>query len=73
MAEKSGSPDSKPRLLTVPEVAERLGVGERMVRRLIFEKRIPYHKIGDGRAGHVRIDERDVGAYLDATRVEAIS
>ena len=38
-------------LLTVKEAADRLGTAERFIRRLIFERRIPYTKLGR----HVRI------------------
>lgn len=72
MTHESRSPDS-PRLLTVAEAAERMNVGERFIRRLMFEKRIPYRKLGEGRAGKVRIDEADLDAFIDASRVEAVS
>jgi len=55
------------RLLTVKEVADRLGVGERFVRRLIFERRITYTKLGR----FVRIAEADLDAFIEAGRVEA--
>lgn len=78
MAQVSGSPDNKSeKLLTVKEVAERLSVGERFVRRLIFENRIAYLKIGGSgpsdRNGHIRIEESAVDAYLEASRVQAVS
>lgn len=53
-------------LLSIPEVAERLGTCERFVRRLTAERRIPYSKIGK----HVRIDEVDLDAFIAAGRVE---
>ncbi|HVU60342.1 MAG TPA: helix-turn-helix domain-containing protein [Mycobacteriales bacterium] len=56
-------------MLTVPEVAERLGTSQRFVRRLIAERRIPYTKLGK----HVRITECDVEAFIAAGRVEAIA
>lgn len=34
------------RLLTIGELADRLGVTERHVRRMIQERRVPYHKVG---------------------------
>jgi excisionase family DNA binding protein len=54
-------------LLTVPEVADRLGTSQRFVRRLIHEKRIPYTKLGK----HVRIVDVDVEAFIAAGRIEA--
>jgi excisionase family DNA binding protein len=55
------------KLLTVEEAAERLGTSVRFVRRLIFERRIPFIKIGR----HVRIVASDVDAFIAAGRVEA--
>jgi len=55
------------RLLTVEEAADRLGTSLRFVRRLIFERRIPFIKIGR----HVRIAASDIDAFIAAGRVEA--
>jgi excisionase family DNA binding protein len=33
-------------LLTIDDAAARLGVSVRMIRRLVFERRIPYVKVG---------------------------
>ena len=38
--------NSIPQLLTIDQLAERLGVTERFIRRLIAEDRIPYRKLG---------------------------
>ena len=54
------------RLLTVDEVAERLGTSARFVRRLIAERRIAYTKLGR----HVRIAARDLDAFVASGRVE---
>jgi excisionase family DNA binding protein len=54
------------RLLTVEEAAERLGTSTRFVRRLIFERRIAFVKVGR----HVRIASTDLDAYIRAGRVE---
>jgi excisionase family DNA binding protein len=54
------------RLLTVAQAAERLGTGERFIRRLITERRIRYVKLGR----LVRIPESAVDAYIDARPVE---
>jgi excisionase family DNA binding protein len=55
------------RLLTVEEAADRLGTSVRFIRRLIFERRIAYTKLGR----HVRIATRDLDALIQAGRVEA--
>jgi excisionase family DNA binding protein len=54
-------------LLTVKEAADRLGTAERFIRRLVFERRIPYTKLGR----HVRIASRDLDAFVRAGRIEA--
>jgi excisionase family DNA binding protein len=55
------------RLLTMEEVAERLNTTPRHVRRLVFERRIPYRKLGR----YVRFHPDDVAEYVAATRVAA--
>lgn len=54
------------KLLTVDEAADALNTTPRFVRRLISERRIPFHHIGR----HVRIAEADVKAFIDAGRVD---
>jgi excisionase family DNA binding protein len=54
------------RLLTVEEVAERLGTTKRFPRRLIAERRIPYVKVGT----HVRISELALRQWIAANTVE---
>ncbi|MFZ4190877.1 helix-turn-helix domain-containing protein [Streptomyces pseudogriseolus] len=56
------------RLLTVDQVAERLGTGVRFPRRLIEERRITFVKVGR----HVRIPESAVEAYVNANTVGPI-
>ncbi len=58
-----------PRLITVEELAEHLGVSVRHVRRLVFERRIPYVKWGH----LVRFDIDDVTAWLAESRVAAVN
>ena len=55
-------------LLSVEEAAERLGTSTRFVRRLIFERRIAFVKVGR----HVRIAPADLDAYIAAGRVDAL-
>ena len=52
-------------LLTIAGVAERLAVPERHIRRLVFEKRIPYVKWGH----LVRFDPVEIEQWLDDARV----
>jgi excisionase family DNA binding protein len=53
-------------LLSIEQAAERLGTSPRFVRRLVFERRIAYVKLGR----HVRIAARDLDAFIRAGRVE---
>ena len=53
-------------LLSVEQAAERLGTSVRFVRRLVFQRRIPYVKLGR----HVRITGRDLDAFIAAGRVD---
>ena len=57
------------RLLTIAQAAEQLGTGPRFVRRLIAERRIPFHKVGR----HVRIAESDLINFVAAGRIEAMN
>ena len=52
------------RLLTITEVAARLGVDVRHVRRLVHERRIPYIKWGH----LLRFDPDELTAWIDAYR-----
>ena len=54
-------------LLSVEQAAEHLGTSVRFVRRLVFERRIAYVKVGR----HVRISEHDLSNYVATGRVEA--
>jgi len=56
-------------LMTVNEVAAHLKTEVRFVRRLIAERRIPFHKVGK----YVRFYRADVDAFIASGRVEAIS
>jgi len=55
------------KLLTVDQVAERMGTSPRFVRRLVFERRIAFIKVGR----HVRISAADLDAFLVEGRVDA--
>ena len=53
-------------LLDVHGAADRLGVTDRFIRRLVEERRIPFHKIGK----LVRFDPIEVDRWIDTCRVE---
>ena len=53
-------------LIDIDQTAARLGVTPRFVRRLVNERRIPFHKIGK----FVRFDPADVDRYIVRGRVE---
>jgi excisionase family DNA binding protein len=54
-------------LLTVGQVAERLGTTDRFVRRLRAERRLAFVKVGK----HLRVDSTDLEAFIDAHRERA--
>ncbi|MFI6347683.1 excisionase family DNA-binding protein [Streptomyces sp. NPDC050560] len=53
------------RLLSVPEVAERLGTTQRFPRRLIAERRIVFVRVGR----HVRIPETTLNDFITRNTV----
>ena len=57
-----------PPLLDVASLAERLGVTERFVRRLVAERRIPFLKLGK----FVRFDPRAIESWLDSATVPEV-
>jgi excisionase family DNA binding protein len=56
-------------LLTVEGAAERMNMSPRYVRRLVAERRIPFHRIGRA----VRLAAADVDVHIAAGRVDAIT
>ena len=54
-------------LIDMNQAAERLGVTTRFIRRLVDERRIPFHKIGR----YVRFDPADLDRFAMEGRVEA--
>ncbi len=52
-------------LLTVAQAGEYLGTGERFIRRLITERRIPFVKVGK----YVRLERSVLDALVDKGRV----
>ena len=56
--------DTRPNLLTIDGVAERLGVPVRHVRRLVAERRIPYIKWGS----ILHFDPVEIDAWVDQHR-----
>ena len=61
-------PDSElasPALIDLPAVAQRLGVNQRHIRRLVAERRIPFLKWGH----LLRFDPAEIEDWLNAGRV----
>jgi excisionase family DNA binding protein len=54
-----------PKLLTMDELAERLGVTRRHVRRLVAERRVPFLRVGR----FIRFDPAEIAAWLHSSRV----
>lgn len=59
------APTRRDRLMTVPEVADRLNTSERYVRRLIDERRIEFIRIGR----KIRISSATVDQLIERGRV----
>lgn len=55
-------------LIDIAALAERLGVTERLVPRLVAERRIPFLKIGK----FIRFEPADVAAWIDEHRVDQL-
>jgi excisionase family DNA binding protein len=53
-----------PQLLTIDQLAQRLGITVRHVRRLVAEKRVPYYKVGR----LVRFDPAEITTWLGTRR-----
>ena len=49
-----------PHLLTIDQLAQRLGITVRHVRRLVAERRVPYYKVGR----LVRFDRNEIDDWL---------
>jgi excisionase family DNA binding protein len=54
-------------LLSVDQVAQRLGVDRRFVRRLVQERRIAYVKVGR----YVRVEPDELADWIDANRIRS--
>jgi excisionase family DNA binding protein len=52
--------DTIPHLLTIDQLAQRLGITVRHVRRLVAERRVPYYKVGR----LVRFDPNEIDEWL---------
>ena len=52
-------------LLTIGQAGEYLGTGERFIRRLVAQRRIPYIKLGK----YVRLQRSALDAFIEAGRV----
>jgi excisionase family DNA binding protein len=57
-------PSRIPPLLTIPAVAERLGVSTRTVRRWISRKELHVHQLGR----QLRVSEEDLKLFVGRTR-----
>ena len=59
-------------LVPLPEAHEhRDWATPRYLRRLVHERRIPFHKTGDSRSSRVFVDLDDLDRFMETSRVEA--
>ena len=64
----STRPSAERRLISIDDLAVTLGVSVRHVRRLVSERRIPFHKWGR----LLRFDIDEINAWIDAARVQPV-
>ncbi len=57
--------DALPELMTMDQLAERLGVTRRHVRRLADERRVPFLRVGR----FIRFDPTEIADWLNRSRV----
>jgi excisionase family DNA binding protein len=62
----STRPSAERRLISIDDLALTLGVSVRHVRRLVSERRIPFHKWGR----LLRFDIDEINRWIDAARVQ---
>jgi hypothetical protein len=58
-------------LLEVPDHRPWVSVGQ--LRRWVYERKIPFHKLSPGRGGRVLIDLADIDSMAEAGRVEPVA
>ncbi|MFT6763936.1 MAG: excisionase family DNA binding protein [Candidatus Aldehydirespiratoraceae bacterium] len=56
-------------LVDIPTLAVQLGVTERFIRRLVEERRVPFHKIGK----FVRFHPADIELWIEQQRVDQLN
>lgn len=56
-------------LIDIPTLALQLGVKERFVRRLVHERRVPFHKIGK----FIRFHPGDIEQWVTDQRVDQVN
>ena len=64
-AQTVNAPAQQRVLIDIPELAARLAVSERFVRRLIAERRVPFFKVGK----FIRFDSNDIDRWIETRRV----
>jgi len=62
------NPKLQKQYYNVTEIAEILGISEKTVRKYVWQKTIPYLKIG----GHVRFDIDKIHAWLEQREVPTL-
>ena len=60
--------DALPELMTMDQLAERLGVTRRHVRRLVDERRVPFLRVGR----FIRFDPAEIADWLYRNRVPGL-
>lgn len=58
-------------LLTLEQAAQRLGMSESFMRKVLARKEIDHIKLGGGRSSRIRFTEKNLEDYINANRVES--
>ncbi len=54
------------KLMSIPELSSQSGLKEAYLRKLIFERRLPFLKLGESRNALVRVRQSDFEKWLEA-------
>lgn len=63
----------RPKMMTVAQAAGALGVTEKVMRSLLSSGDIAHHRYGRGLSVRIRVEESEIDAYLERTRVERVT
>lgn len=60
------------KLLTIKDLCERFRVSPSVIYEKVTNKEIPHIRLGTGPKAHIRFREKDIEAWIDSLKVNAI-